>query len=213
MVKVLIVGASSGIGLHTVKFGLEEGYEIRAFARTASHINLTHTRLEKIDGDARSKTDITNALSNIDVVIQTLGIPLNLKLITGPVDLFSRSTEILLPAMRDEGVKRLIALTGFGAGSSRSSISLLQRIGFEAIFGRAYRDKDKQEDMIKTSDLDWTIVRPGVLTNKLIASNYKVIYEANKWKNGIVSRMQVAQYLIEQIESKDSFRKEPVIIN
>ena len=212
MLKVLIIGASSGIGLQTVRLGLEAGYEIRAFARSAMQIDLTHTRLEKVNGDARSKKDIADALSDIDTVIQTLGVPFNLKLFTGPIDLFSRSTEILLPAMHDAGVNRLIALTGFGAGSSRSSIGTLQRVGFELIFGRAYRDKDKQEEMIKTSKLNWTIVRPGVLTNKKTTLGYKVLDNPEEWRNGVISRMQVAHYLINQVESTDQIKSEPVLI-
>ena len=61
-------------------------------------------------------------------------------------------------------MKRLICVTGFGAGDSRASISCLQRLPFQMVFGRAYADKSVQERLIKDSSLDWTIVRPGVLT-------------------------------------------------
>ena len=67
--------------------------------------------------------------------------------------------------MRPQGVKRLISVTGFGAGDSRASINCHQLLPFRFFFGRAYDDKDVQERLIKDSALDWTIVRPGLLTN------------------------------------------------
>jgi hypothetical protein len=78
------------------------------------------------------------------------------------VHLFSDATRVLIAAMGAQGVKRLICVTGFGAGDSRASISFLQRLPFQIVFGRAYADKSLQERLIKESVLDWTIARPGV---------------------------------------------------
>ena len=212
MLKILVIGASSGIGLQTVKHGLDAGHEIRAFSRTADKINLIHSRLEKLSGNALEERDIANAIAGVDVVIQTLGVPFNFKLITGPIELFSRSTEILIRAMNTFGVHRIIAVTGFGAGTSKSSINIFQRPAFNAIFGRAYRDKDVQEEKIKASQLKWTIVRPGVLTNQKISTDCKVLLEPDEWKNGIISRNQIAHYLIKQAESNEHIMKTPVLI-
>ena len=93
-------------------------------------------------------------------MIQTLGISLGD--LFRPVSLFSDATRILVSAMESQGPKRLICVTGFGAGDSRESISCLQRVPFRLIFGRAYDDKSAQERQIKSSSLDWTIARPGV---------------------------------------------------
>ena len=213
MLKIIVIGASSGVGLQTVKCGLDLGHEVRAFSRTAEDINLIHPRLEKISGDALVERDVTNALAEIDVVIQTLGVPFDLKLITGPIELFSKATEIMLRVMEKLAVNRVIALTGFGAGASRSSINIFQRFAFEALFGRAYADKDIQEKMIKASQSEWTIVRPGILTNHKISENYKVLLEPEEWRNGTISRRQVAHYLIKQAESNGHIMKSPVLIS
>ncbi len=213
MLKILVIGASSGIGLETVKHGLNSGHEIRAFSRTAENINLIHSRLEKLSGNALEKRDIANAVAGMDVVIQTLGVPLDFKLITGPIKLFSDATEIMLRAMSKCEVDRIIAVTGFGAGTSKASINLFQRLAFDAIFGKAYQDKDLQEEKIKKSALKWTVVRPGILTNQKVSSKYKVLLEPEEWKNGIISRKQVACYLINQAESNDHLMKTPVLIS
>ena len=212
MKRILIIGASSGIGLSATKVALANGHYVKAFARRIKSINVNHSNLEKIAGDALNPDDIDKALQEVDVVIQSLGVPLDLKLITGPINLFSQSTKILLRAMNEKSINRLISITGFGAGESRSSINAFQRIAFEAIFGRAYRDKDIQEQLIKSSDLDWTIIRPGVLTNSS-SQVPKVLVEPKEWRNGCVSRATVATFLIQQIESKDLIGESPVLVS
>ena len=109
---------------------------------------------------ALDSKDIEEALNGIDVVIQTLGVSLGD--LFRPVSLFSDATRILVSAMESKGVKRLICVTGFGAGDSRESISCFQLVPFRLVFGRTYDDKSLQERLIKNSSLDWTIVRPGV---------------------------------------------------
>ena len=115
--------------------------------------------------------------------------------------------------MKAQGVKRLICVTGFGAGDSRASISGLQRMPFQLIFGRAYDDKSLQERLIKKSALDWTIARPGVLTGGPRTGRYKVLADASQWRNGIISRSDVADFLVRQIEDRSYFHKAPVLIN
>lgn len=210
MPHVLVFGASKGIGLQTVMQALMHGYTVRAFARSASGITINHPKLEKISGDALNSGDVEATLDGVDVVVQALGVPM--RDLFGPVQLFSEATGILVPAMEARGVKRLISVTGFGAGDSRASISCLQRLPFRAVFGRAYDDKSTQERLIKESTLDWTIVRPGVLTNGPGRGRYKVLADPSKWRNGIISRADVADFLVRQIEARDHVRAAPVIV-
>ncbi len=210
--RVLIIGASSGIGRAAVDIGLEKGYAVRGFARSAGDINMTHEHFEAHPGDALVASDIEAALDNVDAVIQVLGVSANLKMLTGPVDLFSKATEILVPAMETANVRRLIAVTGYGAGDGRDKISPLQRIGFEVFLGRTYDDKDKQEEIIRASSLDWTIVRPGVLTTSEASGDTRVLVEPDTWRNGFVSRRRVARFLIEQVDATDLIGKTPVVI-
>ncbi|MEE9546878.1 MAG: SDR family NAD(P)-dependent oxidoreductase, partial [Hyphomicrobium sp.] len=74
MTKVLVIGASRGIGLETVKALLAKNYEVRAFARSTATIPLDDERLEKVDGDALDRRDIDRALEGVDAVVQSLGV-------------------------------------------------------------------------------------------------------------------------------------------
>ena len=209
--KVLIIGASKGIGLATTKAALAAGYDVRAFARSAAAMTLSDPRLEKAQGDATRKQDVEAALAGVDAVILTLGVGLG-ELIK-PVHLFSDATRVIVTAMTARSVKRLICVTGFGAGDSRASIGLLQRVPFQIVFGRAYDDKTRQEDMIKQSGLDWTIGRPGVLLNGPKSSRYKVLREPSSWRNGIISRASVADFLVKQVEDRTYLHAAPVLVN
>src|SRR6266576_1193696 len=71
---VLIIGASRGIGLETVKAALEAGHSVRALARSARRIAVDHPKLKKVAGDALEMATFKRALSGADVVIQSLGV-------------------------------------------------------------------------------------------------------------------------------------------
>jgi putative NADH-flavin reductase len=209
--RVLIIGASKGIGLETTRQALDAGHDVRALARSATAIAISNPSLEKMRGNALKTEDVEAALVGVDVVIQTLGVGLGE--LFRPVHLFSDATRVLIQAMKIQGVKRLICVTGYGAGDSRASISCLQRLPFQIVFGRAYDDKSLQEQLIKESELDWTIARPGVLTSGPRTGHYQILSEASQWRNGIISRADVAEFLVRQIGDQTYIRKAPVLIN
>ena len=208
---VLIVGASRGIGLETARQSLAAGHHVRALARSVPSMDISSARLEKVAGDALNAKDMEAAARDMDVVIQALGVGFGELL--GPISLFSKATKILIPAMKGQGVKRLIAVTGFGAGESSAHISCVQRLPFQAVFGRAYQDKGVQERLIRESGLDWTIARPGVLTPGPLTRRYRVLSEPAQWRNGLISRADVADFLVQQIEGTTYVGKAPVLVN
>jgi putative NADH-flavin reductase len=210
MAHVLVVGGSSGIGLETVRLALKKGHRVRAFARSASGIDLEHDQLEKFDGDALDAASVAEALDGVDAVVVALGIKLGPGTVFGGTTLFSESTKILIPAMEKQGVDRLLAVTGYGAGDSGETMNPINRIGFNAVFARIYADKSKQEDMIKASSLRWTIARPVVLIGGA-CGNYKVRAEPDEFRMGVISRSSVADFLVTEIEEPQYVHQAPVL--
>jgi putative NADH-flavin reductase len=69
-----------------------------------------------------------------------------------------------------------------------------------------------QERLIKNSSLDWTIVRPGVLTSGRRTGRYEILDKPSQWRNGMISRSDVAEFLVRQIEDRTYVRRAPVLI-
>jgi putative NADH-flavin reductase len=213
MATILVIGASRGIGLETVKAALAAGHDVRAFARSAQGIPVTHAKLTKISGDALKRDNVAAAVQGADAVVQSLGASSLANLFFGTT-LFSEATRILVDAMHAAGVRRLMMVTGAGAGNSRGRITFLyDYLMFPLLLRRVYDDKDIAEDIVMKSGLDWTIVRPGLLTNGPAAGHYKILTEMRDWRGGAISRADVADFLIKHLDDKTLFGTTPLLID
>ncbi len=211
MARVLVIGASKGIGLETVRRALEAGHTVRALARSAGRIPLDHPNLEKTTGDALDPAAVKAALVGVDAVIQTLGLSAGPDMLFKPVRLFSEATRILVAAMEEAGVRRLICVTGFGAGDSRNRGGLLYNTAFQLFLGRAYDDKDIQERIIRNSKLGWVIARPVILTSGRRTGAYRALVDPREWRCGFISRADVADFLVKQIDDDTYLGTTPVL--
>ena len=208
---VVIMGATSGIGACALKEAISREIAVRAFARGAGAIEASRF-VEPVSGDARSHEDVARALEGARAVIYALGIRERISMIWEKETLFSDTTRVLLDVMNAQGVSRLVVVTGYGAGRSKKAMNLLERTGHRAILGRPYEDKDRQEVLVTKSSLDWTIIRPVILTNGRKTGRAKVITNPSQWQNGLVSRADVADILIQTVEN-DLYLKTDAVVS
>jgi len=209
--KVLIIGASGGIGLETVKADLEARHSVRALSRSARRIPIDNPKLEKMAGDALEVVTVRRALSGVDFVIQSLGVSAGPEIVFKPMRVFSKATRVLVTAMEQAHVKRLICVTGFGAGNSRGRGGFLYNLAFHLLLGRVYDDKDVQELIVRRSKLDWVIVRPVILTDGPKTNAYRALVDPRDWTCGFISRADVADFLVKQIDDDAFLHKAPVL--
>ncbi len=144
-------------------------------------------------GDVRDPDSLRTALEGATTVISALGSALTRK----PVDLLSVGTRNVLDAMAAVGATRLLCVTGVGAGDSRGHGGFVyDKLALPLLLRTVYADKDRQEALLRASDVDWVIVRPGWLTNDPAVGQYQVLTDLTGRRLGKISRAEVADYLV-----------------
>jgi putative NADH-flavin reductase len=208
--NLTIIGASAGVGLETVKRGLNRNHSITTLSR--SEIEIEEKKLlNKILGDATIKTDLMNSIQNADAIIITLGTGKNMKATT----LFSDFAKLIVEIHREKEIGiPIIFVTGFGAGASKNYVSWIVKLFLKFLLKDVYADKTKMEEIITNSDLNWTVVRPGRLFDKELTEMYRI--ENNLYKGiniGGINRADVADFLIKQAENHTELKKYVAIAN
>jgi putative NADH-flavin reductase len=209
--KILIIGATRGIGRRLVEQALEKGHTVTALVRRdPRRLDIQHERLKALKGDILDAASIEQALAGQDAVCSTIGVtPLEaFKTVT----VFSEGTKNMLEAMKKTGVRRLICITGIGAGDSRGHGGFLyDKLLLPLPFKKIYDDKDRQEALIKASDVDWVIVRPGFLTNGPETGKYRALTDLEGVTAGKISRADVAHFMLNELDYNKFLRQTPLI--
>ena len=202
--NITIIGASGGIGLETVKRGLNRKHTITTLSRSEIKIEEKKS-LRMIIGDATNKTDLLNSIQNAEAIIVTLGTAKNMKSTT----LFSDFAKLIVEINRENKIEiPFIFVTGFGAGESENYVSWLIKLFLKYLLKDVYADKTKMEEIITESNLNWTVVRPGRLFDKALTEKYRVENKLYKGINiGGINRADVADFLIKQAENQTELKK------
>lgn len=196
--RVGVLGGTRGIGRALVSQLIESGHEVTVLARNPMRLDMASGSLTVRQGDARDRVAVANLVTNQDAVCSCLGINPT----RAPVNLFSESAAHLLDAVRGRADTRIMAVTGVGAGDSRGHGGFLyDRIFFPLLLKKIYEDKDRQERMLATALANWTIVRPGFLTNGSQTGEYRMLTDLEGVEFGKISRTDVAHFMVSELES------------
>ncbi len=206
--NILIVGATRGIGRQLLEQALTVGHTVTALVRNPQKLSTQRERLKILKGDILDLDSVALAMAGQDAVCCTIGV----KIPWIRVTVFSEGTKNLLQTMERSGVTRLTCVTGIGAGDSKGHGGFLYDSLFLPFLLRTiYADKDRQESLIKASGVDWTIVRPGFLTNGPLTENYRILTNMTGVTAGRISRADVAHFMLNELESKQYLRQTPLL--
>jgi putative NADH-flavin reductase len=206
--KITVLGATGPTGRLIVHQALSRGDDVTALVR--SHDKAADLKgAELVVGDARDEQVLRQAIKGRDAVISALGTP------ASPfrdVTLLSTATKALVDAMKAEGILRLVTITGIGAGDSRGHGGFsFDKLIFPLLLRKVYADKDRQEAIIRDSELDWTIVRPSILNNKPGRASTRALTDLSDFHGGSISREDVAAFVLDQVDADTWLRKSPLI--
>jgi putative NADH-flavin reductase len=203
--KVLILGATGGTGRSALKEAKALGHDVTVFVRdrsklTADEQHGTRVVTGSLPEDERALTD---AMRGQDAVISALGRGLSFK----ADDLMKRSVPVVIRAMSNAGVRRLIFTSAFGLGDTKRDTPLLPRMFAATLLRGIYADKRLGETLIRQSDLDWTLVHPTKLTDGP---------RTGTWRSGErlplsplpkISRGDTGAFLVSQLNDTSHIRK------
>jgi len=203
--KIAIFGATGGTGRQIIHQALAQSHYIQALVRDPARLPIDHPNLVVVQGDVLDPIKVESVIQGSEAVIVTLGTTAN-----NPDDIVSRGTAAVVEGMKRAGVKRLIAVTSIGVGDSKDQVPLAFKMLMKTILKKPMEDKERQEGIIKASGMDWTIVRPGGLTDGPATGQYSAGLDP-KIMAGQVSRADVAGFVLEQLEDETYLYKTPAI--
>jgi len=204
--NVLVVGASRGSGAAAVRQLAEAGHTVTAFARSAPERSTEDVR--QVAGDVMDPDALGKAMVGQDAVVVALGIsdnPITVRLLrraSTPLDVRSRGTAQVVEAMRAAGVRRLVVQSTYGIGDTYATMPLALKAFFSLVIRPQVKDHVRQEALVRSSGLDWTVVRPVVLNDDATETPAKVDLH-DRAASMKLSRNQLAQVLAEAVGRED----------
>ena len=200
--KIAIFGAAGKTGQQLVQQALERGHLVTAFVRHP--LEIKHDNLKQIEGDALNGADVEKAVVGQDAIVSALGFARR-----SSRNVCEVGVKNMISAMNKHGVKRLIVESAYGVFQHRFA-GFYPMFTWLVVFTRML-DKEKMETVVKQSNLDWVIVRPVSLTNGGKRGKYHIGINWTMIFWPIISRADVADFMLKQLDSTEFLGKTPVI--
>jgi len=195
--KIIVIGATGTVGRLTVAQLLDQGHEVTAFARSPEKLEQRSERLRLRAGDAMNAGAVSEAIAGHDAVVVTLGAGSSRK-----SRIRSQGTMNVIRAMQEHGVRRLICQSTLGAHESWDNLNFFwKRIMFGALLRPVFLDHELQEQLVRASGLDWTIVRPSAFTDAPVAGAIREGFAPQDRQLKLkIRRADVAGFLTRQVQ-------------
>lgn len=201
--NLTIVAATGGIGRQLVSQALADGHTVTAVVRNPANVEV---KAVKVDLSAPDPVALAEAVGGADAVLSGLGARGK-----GDYGVAERGTRAIVEAMKETGVRRLVVVSAAPIGTVPSPDrphpprhdpgegffmrNLLTPI-VKRVLREHYADLARMEDVIRSSGLDWTIVRPPQLDDRPLSASYRTAYDRNLRRGLKISRADVAHYML-----------------
>ena len=205
---IVIFGASGRLGLKIVEQALTAGHRVTAFVRSPSKLAMQHSHLTLFQGDSMDAASVKKALAEQQAVISALG-P-ERPPIPGMMETSARN---IVTGMKEQGIYRLVSTTGAGIWQPKDQpkrIDYLIAILLNIFAKEIVRDSFANVDVIKASDLDWTVMRFPRLMDGPRTGRYRVGY-IDKESSVRFSRADAAEFILKELTEKKWVKKAPLV--
>jgi putative NADH-flavin reductase len=203
MMKLLVLGATGGIGLEIVRQAVDRGHQVTAFVRSPEGLKSIGARFGVIQGDPLNGVELARAMEDHDAVLSGFG-P-RVPIAKTDSTLLHRFGVALSDAMRKVGVARAVIVST--AFLFKDSIIPPTNLFGRLFFPDVVADASEMESFIQKSGLDWTLVRPPRLTDKPRRGRYRVRESHLPGFGFTISRADVAAFMIKTAENRAFIQK------
>jgi putative NADH-flavin reductase len=196
--RIAVFGATGQTGKIFLKLALEAEYEVKALVRNRNKIKQSNPKLTVIEGDVLNKEDVLQTVKDTNLVVSLFG---HVK--GSPEWLQTHGTQNIVEAMQKTKATRIISLSGGGLPFPEKDepkfADKLIRLIMKMAVPKILNDAIKHHEVLKSSGLDWTIVRAPRLTNGPRLGNYRVGWVGVNASTKI-SRSDLADFILTQVE-------------
>ena len=213
--KVLILGGTGRTGKHLIPAALAKRYNVSCLVRKIPAV-AANERINFVVGSPENSHDLDNAMKGCEAIVSALNISRTsdfpwAKLRTPPLFL-SETMKKVIPLATSHNIKRIVVCSAWGAAETKKDLPRwFQWLIDNSNIGYAYRDHERQEEILKQSALDWTIVRPTGLVNSHKIQKVLESYDNIPQPAFMINRRTVAKYLIDAVEDTRLIHQTPVI--
>jgi putative NADH-flavin reductase len=206
--KLIIFGASGGVGRALTERALTQGHEVTAAVRNPANLPLAHPLLRVVGGDVTDPAWTQEAVEGHQMVFCTLGTGSR-----GPTTLYSVAARNVTQGMEAHGVRRLMFLSNFGVlgetapNRAGAALLLLAKLRLRHIL----RDHRRALEEIRQYRWEWMAVRPLVLTDGPWTGHYRIALEGLPVGGTHIARADVADFMLRQVSSNQYVHKIPAI--
>ncbi|MBK5937526.1 SDR family oxidoreductase [Halorhodospira halophila] len=202
--KIAVFGGTRGVGAEAVRQALARGWRCRVLARSADRVPEL-PGVEVVVGDVLDPEAVGRTLYDCDGAVIALG-----QTRRNPPRLCSEGARVIVDAMQQQGVPRVVAISAMGVGDSYAQVSVVFRLLIRTLMKELMTDKERLEWILRDSDRDWVVVRPGRLTHRPARGQWRAGTDRETGA-GSVSRADVATFLLDQLSEDRYLRQTPYI--
>lgn len=215
--KLTVVAATGGIGRQVLAQAVAAGHDVTAVVRNPRRVPDAPVRVLTADLAAPDPTTLRAAVAGADGVLSGLG-----AVAKSDNGVAWRGTQAIVAAMHDAGVRRVVVVSAAPIGTVPSPGRpnpprhdpgdgfVLRHLAYpviKAVLREHYADLARMEEVLRDSGLDWTAVRPPRLTDGPVTGAYRVTYGRNPRRGVLISRADVAHYMLRSLDDPRSVRQ------
>jgi len=204
----LVFGATGRTGKQFVRQALRREHHVTACVRDPEKLDIAHEYLSVVQGDMLKPASLQRAFlsGGFDAVMLSVGVYHR-----KPMTLVSDGTQNIIAAMQVSGISRIGVVTSLGCGDSAGQGNFAARLFQRLSLPQVLADKERQEQALMSTDLDWTIVRPPRLLSKEDIRDDLVVWRgptpASPKLSWTCNRANVAHLLLQSLEQGSNSRQ------